>query len=124
MTKYVPKQLHFRDNEMVAQTQLAILDHNANVNRSQAEVKKRANIGKKGFKIVCLKQRKNWVAKQVKTPKSHAYFSVMMEDILACREGKKLKKYKPVTQAKCIAPTPKPLKPEIIDRHKSQLSGL
>ena len=39
MTKYVPKREHFRYNGMVARTQLAILDHNTNVNRSQAEVK-------------------------------------------------------------------------------------
>ena len=35
MTKYVPKREHFCYNGMVARTQLAVLDHNANVNRSQ-----------------------------------------------------------------------------------------
>lgn len=123
MTKYVPKRQHFCYNGMVARTQLAILDHNANVNRSQAEVKKGANEGEKRFKVLCPKQRKNWVAKQVKTPKSYAYISEMMEDVLACKEGKKLKKYKPAKQAKCIAQTPKPPKQEVIDRHKSRLSG-
>ena len=39
MAKYVPEREHFCYNGMVARTQLAILDHNANVNKSQAEVK-------------------------------------------------------------------------------------
>ena len=47
MTKYVPKREHFRYNGMVARTQLAILDHNANTTKSQAEVKKTACQGKK-----------------------------------------------------------------------------
>ena len=48
---------------MVARTQLAILDHNANVGRKQAEIKKGASQGEKRYKIACGKQRKNWVAK-------------------------------------------------------------
>ena len=58
MTKYVPKREHFRYNGMVARTQLAILNHNTNVNRSQAEVKQGVNKGEKRFKLVCAKQRK------------------------------------------------------------------
>ena len=37
-TKYAPKQQHFSYNGMVAQTQLAALDHNANTGRQQATV--------------------------------------------------------------------------------------
>ena len=47
MTKYVPKREHFSYSGMVARTQLAVLDHNANVTRSQAEVKKGAFQGEK-----------------------------------------------------------------------------
>ena len=123
MTKYVPKRDHFRYNGMVARTQLAILDHNTNVNRSQAEVKRGVNKGEKRFKLVCAKQRKNWVAKEIKTPKSTAYVEEMMEHVLLNKKGKKLKKYKPAKQAKCIAPTPKPSKQEVIQQHKSRMSG-
>ena len=115
MTKYVPKREHFCYNGMVARTQLAILDHNNNVNRSQAEVKQGANKGEKRFKLVCSKQRKNWVAKEIKTPKSTAYVEGLMEHVMQCKKGKKLKKYKPPKQAKCIAPTPKPSKQEVIN---------
>ena len=65
MTKYAPKCEHICYNGMVARTQLAVLDHNANVSRSQAEVKKGSNQGEKRFKTVCSKQRKNWVAKEI-----------------------------------------------------------
>ena len=98
MTKYVPKREHFRYNGMVARTQLAILNHNTNANRSQAEVKQGVNKGEKRFKLVCSKQRKNWVAKEIKTPKSTAYVEGMMERVLQCKKGKKLKKY-PAKQA-------------------------
>jgi hypothetical protein len=79
---------------MVARTQLAVLDHNANVNRTQAEVKKGSKQGEKRFKIVCGKQRKNWVAKEIKTPKSYSYVEGMMNDVILCKKGKKFK-YKP-----------------------------
>ena len=71
MTKYVPKREHFSYNGMVARTQLAILDHNANVGRKQAEIKKGASQGEKRYKIACGKQRKNWVAKEIKEPKTY-----------------------------------------------------
>jgi ribonuclease HI len=114
MTKYTPKREHFCYNGMVARTQLAVLDHNANVNRTQTEVKKGPRQGEKRFKIVCGKQRKNWVAKEIKTPKSHSYVEGMMNDVILCKKGKKFE-YKPKIQAKCIAPTPKPPKQDVIE---------
>ena len=72
------------------------------------------NKGEKRFKLVCSKQRKNWVAKEIKTPKSHC-LEGLIEHVLQCKKGKKLKKYKPPKQAKCIAPTPKPSKQEVIE---------
>ena len=120
MTKYVPKREHFSYNGMVARTQLAILDHNANTNRSQAEVKKGACQGEKRYKLVCSKQRENWVVKEIKTPKSYSYIEGMMDDVILCQEGKKFP-YKPTQQAKHIAPTPKPCKQDIIAKHQSRL---
>ena len=40
LLKYAPKKEHFSYNGMVARTQLAIMDHNHNVNREQAVLKK------------------------------------------------------------------------------------
>ena len=118
MTKYVPKREHFSYNGMVARTQLAILDHNANTNRSQAEVKKGPCQGEKRYKLLCAKQRKNWVVKEIKTPKVYGYIEDMMDDVILCQEGKKFP-YKPTQQAKHIAPTPKPCKQDIIEKHQS-----
>ena len=115
MTKYVPKREHFSYNGMVARTQLAILDHNANVGREQAEIKKASNQGEKRFKIVCGKQRKNWVAKEIKVPKTYTHVKGMMQDVILCHQGKKFK-YEQKKQAKCIAQTPKPSKQDVIDQ--------
>ena len=76
---------------MVARTQLAILDHKANVGKSQAEVKKGLKQGDERFKIVCGKQKKNWVAKVMKTRKSHNYVEDMMNGVILCKKGKELK---------------------------------
>ena len=119
MTKYVPKREHFSYNGMVARTQLAILDHNANTNRSQAEVKKGPCQGEKRYKLLCAKQRKNWVVKEIKTPKVYGYIEDMMDDVILCQEGKKFP-YKPTQQAKHTAPTPKPCKQDIIEKHQSR----
>ena len=93
MTKYVPKREHFSYNRMVARTQLAILDHNANVGRKQVEIKGSSQ-GEKRFKIVWGKQRKNWVAKEIKVPKTYRHVEGMMQDVILCEQGKKFT-YKP-----------------------------
>ena len=78
MTKYVPKRKHFSYNGMVARTQLGILDHNANVGRKQAKIKKGASHEEKRHKIVRGKQRKNWVAKEIKESKTYQHVQEMM----------------------------------------------
>lgn len=100
---------------MVARTQLAVMDHNHNVNREQAVLKKGANQGEKRFNVVCPKQRKNWVAKPIREPKSYEYVKSMMQDVLVKVRQNVNYDYKPTVQAKCIAPIPKPPKQEIID---------
>ena len=69
MLKYVPKCEQFSYSGMIAQTQLAILDRNHNVDRDQATVKCGPNKGDKLFKISCPKQHKNWVAKPIRKNK-------------------------------------------------------
>jgi hypothetical protein len=115
MTKYVPKRQHFCYNGMVARTQLAVLDHNANVDRTQAKASKGPNEGEQRYKIACGKQRKNWVAKEIKTPKIYSHIEGMMNDVIRSQEGKKFK-YKPKKQAKNIAPLPRPPKQDVIDK--------
>ncbi|CAH3123666.1 unnamed protein product, partial [Pocillopora meandrina] len=64
-TKYAPKRQHFSYNGMVARTQLAALDHNANTGRQQATVSRGANQGELQYKVVFPKIQKEWVAKLI-----------------------------------------------------------
>lgn len=47
--KYAPKRNHFSYQGMVGRTQLAIMDHNLNCERSQATVTKGKNKGEKRY---------------------------------------------------------------------------
>ena len=113
ITKYVPKREHFSYKGMAARTQLAILHHNAKWAESRPKLQKGASQGVKRYKIACGKQRKNWVAKEIKKPKTYQHVEGMMQDVILCKQGKKFE-YKPNKQAKCIAPTPKPPKQDVI----------
>ncbi|CAH3031883.1 unnamed protein product, partial [Pocillopora meandrina] len=63
-TKYAPKRQHFSYNGMVARTQLAALDHNANTGRQQATVSRGANQGA-AIQGSVSKNTKEWVAKPI-----------------------------------------------------------
>ena len=80
-----PKREHFCYG-MVARTPLAIMDRNANVKRprDQARVNKVARQGEERCKIVCGKQRKIWVAKEIRTPKNHRHVEGMIHDVIFC----------------------------------------
>ena len=121
MLKYVPKREHFSYNGMLARTQLAILDHNNNVNRKQAVVQNGSRQGEKRYKVVCSKQCKNWVAKENKEQKSYHYIKTMMNDVLLTKQGHNFD-YQPVIQAKCIAPISRPPKEEVIQQHQSRMA--
>ena len=72
-TNYVPKRQHFSYEGMVARTELAALNHNANTGREQARSSKGENEGELKYKIVFPKRTKEWVAKPAieKTTKDH-----------------------------------------------------
>ena len=76
---------------------------------------RKGQVREKRYKIVCGKQRKNWVAKEIKESKTYQHVQGMMQDVISCKQGKKFK-YKPKKPAKCIAPTPKPPKQDVIDK--------
>ena len=105
---------------MLARTQLAVLDHNNNVNRKQAVVQNGSRQGEKRYKVVCSKQCKNWVAKEIKEQKSYHYIKTMMNDILLTKQD--ITDYQPVIQANCIAPIPRPPKEEVIQRLQSRMA--
>jgi hypothetical protein len=73
LLKYAPKRKHFSYNGMIARTQLAVIDHNTNVKRQQALVKKGKNKSEKRYNVVFPKGKKKWVAKPIMDKKSYSF---------------------------------------------------
>lgn len=74
-TKYLHKRQHFWYKGMVAWTQLAALDHNANTSRDNATASRGDNKGELHFKEVFPKRSKEWIAKPImeKTTRDHVH---------------------------------------------------
>ena len=81
-TKYASKRQHFSYNGMVARTQLAALDHNANTGRQQATVSRGANQGELQYKVVFPKNTKEWVAKPIFEKTSNYHLKPMLDTIV------------------------------------------
>ena len=67
---------------MVARTQLAALDHNANTGRQQATVTRGANQGELQYKLVFPKHTKEWVAKPIMEKTSRNYLNPILDAIV------------------------------------------
>ena len=90
-TKYVPKRQHFSHKGMVACTQLAALDHNANTGRQQATVTKGANQGELQYKLVFPKHTKEWVAKPIRKKTGRDYLNPILDTIVNRKRQKPTK---------------------------------
>ena len=91
-TRYVPKRQHFSYRGMVARTQLAALDHNANNGRQQATVTRGANQGELQYKLVFPKHTKEWVAKPIIMEKpSRDYLNPILDTIVDRKRQKPMK---------------------------------
>ena len=69
MLKYCSKQEHFSYKGMVARTQLAALDNNANAERTQALVQSGEHAGQERYKACFPKAHKRWVVKPISEKK-------------------------------------------------------
>ena len=69
MLKYCSKQEHFSYKGMVARTQLAALDNNANAERPQALVQSGEHAGQERYKACFPKAHKRWVVKPISQKK-------------------------------------------------------
>ncbi|KAJ8048680.1 hypothetical protein HOLleu_01088 [Holothuria leucospilota] len=91
LLKYCPKRLEFTNPHMEARMRLAVLDHNMNLNRKQAVVKKASRlsraVGEPRYTLSYSKARKQWVAKKVYEAKTYEYVDQMMVDTLRVFEG-------------------------------------
>ena len=79
LTKYCPKRQHFSYMGMNVRMQLAILDHNYNIERQQATTLQ----GQARFKQVFPKSQKRWVAKAIKEDKKFDYLVAMLEEVVS-----------------------------------------
>ena len=122
LLKYAPKRQHFSYKGMVARTQLAVIDHNSNTGRKQATVMNGNKQGAKRYKVVFPKGRKKWVAKPVLARKSFSFVQNLMEDVFSFKDDKSQNmSTMPANIPKNIAPTPRPIKYEVITAHRSRM---
>ena len=82
MLKYVSKCEHYSYQGMVARTQLAALDNNANTGR-QAVIKSGERAGEARYKLCFPKANKRWVVKPIKEKKSYQFLSDLLSEVLS-----------------------------------------
>ena len=102
---------------------LAVIDHNSNVKRPQAMIKSKrkggGEVGGKRWKIQCSKVSKDWVAKEVKSPKSIVFAKDLLAEVILLKEmGTNLET--PLTELEGILTSPRNIAP--VDR--PEVSGI
>lgn len=126
--KYKPKRLCFKMDGMIARTALGALSHNRNVNRQQAVVKtakkSTLGVGKKRFKIVFPKQKKEWVAKPIYEEVMDEHLFEIMSDSIKILTGEITHEWVSVSKKmpRNIATGERPEKIEVIDKHLSRFA--
>ena len=120
--KYLSKRQHFSYKGMVARTQLAALDHNANTGRQQATVSRGENEGELRYKVVFPKQTKEWVAKPI-MEKTREHLKPILDSIVARKLKDAADRSATLTapHIPCnIATKPRPAKADVIAKHISR----
>ena len=102
---------------MIARTQLAIMDHNANVDRSQAKDPD----GNLRYRIVFPKRTKEWIAKPIREEKNHSWRAEILR-VTSSKPKNPNQHRKEIPQN--IASKERPPKQEVIDRHISRFKKL
>lgn len=116
-TKYAPKRQHFSYKGMVARTQLAALDHNANTGREQAEASKGENEGELRYRVVFPKRTKDWIAKPVMEKTTRDHIRPILDSIIRRKEQQRADRSAGIDTAhiaKNIASTPRPPRADVI----------
>ena len=111
---------------MIARSQLAALDHNANASRNHVTVLSRENEEELRYKVVFPKRSKEWVAKPIKETTTRDHLQPMMDAIIERKNQDAADRSATVTapHIPCyIASTPQPDKAEVIARHTSRFSA-
>ncbi|XP_039634607.1 uncharacterized protein LOC120544717 [Perca fluviatilis] len=82
MLKYTQKRLHFSYDAMLARTQLAVMDHNANVGKEQAKTKE----GQPQFAFAYSKASHQWIARPVYERGAQLFRQDLMDHTLKMRD--------------------------------------
>ena len=125
-TRYIPKRQHFSYKGMVARTQLAALDHNANTGRQQATVTRGANLGELQYKLVFPKNTKEWVAKPKMEKTSRDYLNPILDAIVDRKRQKPRDRSATLTAPhipKNIASKPTPPRADVITKLTTRFSN-
>ncbi|KAL2076461.1 hypothetical protein ACEWY4_027925 [Coilia grayii] len=125
MLKYAPKTLHFTYDSMRARTQLAVMDHNMNVGRTQ----KTTQEGNPRYKYSFSKASQQWVAKPVYETTSQDFLKDLMDDVLKMTETQRLEPWpRPPPRHRRlpqnIAPCPRPEVSELLAQRHSRFQQL
>ncbi|XP_063062373.1 uncharacterized protein LOC134455281 [Engraulis encrasicolus] len=91
MLKYTQKRLHFSYDAMLARTQLAVMDHNANIGKEQAKTKE----GQPRFACAYSKASRQWTARPVYERGEQPFRKNMMEDTLRMRDESSIEDWPP-----------------------------
>ncbi|XP_057294360.1 uncharacterized protein LOC130622919 [Hydractinia symbiolongicarpus] len=117
--RYLPKATYFRMEKMIGGTQLAILDHNNNVDRAQ-----KCTTDEEGEKIppcrvAYSKPNKRFVAKVVREEKNYEYLTYIVRKILKRTQLKRKATSESRLKRQCslqIAPEERPPKEKIVEK--------
>ena len=122
MLKYASKREHYSYQGMVARTQLAALDNNANTGRSQAVIKSGERAGEARYKL-CFPKAKRWVVKPINEKKSYEFLSDLLSEVLSCVEqGHAAAQPLHLPLPRNIASEPAPTKSDAIRQHRSRFN--
>ena len=108
---------------MVARTQLAALDNNANTGLKQARIKEGEQAGEARYKLCFPKANKRWVVKPISEKKSFQYLSGLLSEVVKRVElGNAVATLMPVRLPKNIASKPAPIMADAIKQHRSRFN--
>ena len=118
VNKYCSKRQHFSYRGMVARTCLAVLDHNNNLERSQATT----SAGDLRYNTAYPKRTQEWIAKPVTTPKSYKWRLKLVTQVFNQRlhNSEAVQIPLPENIPRNIASKSKPSKMDIVQRHMSR----
>lgn len=121
VTKYTPKRQHFSYKGMLVRTELAVLDHNNNLDRGQATTAQ----GNLRFDVVFPKRTKDWLAKPVSEPKSHKWRRFLASQVVQFQCGERTVLQVPIPEdiPKNIADITRPPKEEVVSRLTSRFAA-